>query len=642
MSVLENSFSESQVTSDSLDSGYILDTLGLPAQEKLLSLATFADDATEFYDDGTLETLHLLWQDLAAANSDQTFTHNLYQHLNDQHNLDNNYADASDPLLKSGTAVNARPGSHDEMLFYAPDLAFSQIETVTDTFANNAGNTIVAGISSREIDLNDGTSDTIDITDLPIEILQANPRIDNAVANDGRDDTGAFQAVVDWAAAEREEGASDQLTIYIPEGTFDLSETLKVDTTDVILKGSGRGRTTLQNTNNFKVGMAGLPDGEIEFKTIDQDAYLIYLNRDADNVTVTDMTLTGPDLHGGILSDGTHGLVINNLELNNFLWSSIRLFSVRDAKIHDNVFIDAGGRTDGDRGITGGSIFATYLKDSEIYNNDISESGTRDGEVYGIKGREFRNTRIHHNTINANFAIELPFEHDRFVEIDHNYLNGVVSLPRLGGGGVPKDGYTFHIHHNYFTRSYALEWARNGVEINHNVFAFDTDQDNGNLITNFSEKPAKGPTKVHNNLILNPGRGVVWHKSIYNNFSFYNNTVIANETVNSREDGLFGFHEKTDFSTIKIRDNIIEVNGLSRPLMRNQASYDAVIKNNQLSNISDVDSFDNPDTGAPQGVTEPLQFRVGANGELAVNGAEIRPAARRSNTPQFSSRRRAE
>ncbi|MEM1252324.1 MAG: right-handed parallel beta-helix repeat-containing protein [Cyanobacteria bacterium P01_H01_bin.21] len=639
MSVLENSFSESQVTSDSLDGGHILDTLGLPAQEKPLGLAAFEEDATEFYDDGTLENPYLLWQNLTATNSDQSFTHDLYQYLSNQHNLDNNYSDASDPLLKSGTAVNARPGSHDEMLFYAPDLAFSQIETVTDTFANNASNTIVAGISSRESDLNDGTPDTIDITDLPTEILQANPGVDSAVANDGVDDAAAIRAVVNWAAAERKDGASDQLTIYIPEGTFDLAETVRVNTTDVILKGAGQGRTVLQNADDFRVGTAGLPDEEIDFKSIDQKAYLLYLNRDADDVTVTDMTLTGPNVHGGILSDGTHNLVIKNLELNNFLWSSIRLFSVRDAKIHDNVFIDAGGRVNG---ITGGSIFATYLKSSEIYNNDISESGIRGGEVYGIKGREFRNTRIYNNTISASFAIELPFEHDRFVEIDHNYLDGVVSLPRLGGGGVPKDGYTFHIHHNYFTRSYALEWARNGVEVNHNVFAFDTDQDNGNLITNFSEKPAKGPTKFHNNLILNPGRGVVWHKSIYNNFSFYNNTVIANETVNSRADGLFGFHEKTDFSTIEIRDNVIEVNGLSRPLMRNQASYDAVIKNNQLSNISDVDSFDNPDTGAPQGVTESLQFRVGANGELAVNGAEIRPAAgQRSNTPQFSSRRRA-
>ena len=634
MSVLENSFAESQVTSDALNAEHILDTLGFPIQEKLSSLAPFEDNAAEFYENDTLEALYQLWQELAAADLDQAFTHSLHQYLNQQQDLGKNHADTADPVLNSDAAVNARPGSRDAMLFYAPDLAFSHVETVTDTFAKNAGRTIVASISSRESDLNDGTPDIIDITDLPTEILQANPGIDNAVANDGRDDAAAIQAVVDWAAAEREEGASDQLTIYIPEGTFDLSETVRVDTTDVILKGSGRERTTLQNTNNFQVGMTGLPDGEVEFKTIDQNAYLLYLNRDADNVTVTDMTLTGPELHGGILSDGTHGLVINNLELNNFLWSSIRLFSVRDASIHDNVFIDAGGRTKGDREITGGSIFATYLKDSEIYNNDISESGTRDGEVYGIKGREFRNTRIHHNTINANFAIELPFEHDRFVEIDHNYLNGVVSLPRLGGGGVPKDGYTFHIHHNYFTRSYALEWARNGVEVNHNVFAFDTDQDNGNLITNFSEKPAKGPTKFHNNLILNPGRGLVWHKSVYNNFSFYNNTVIANETINSRPDGLFGFNEDTDFSTIEIKDNIIKVNGLSRPLMRNEASYDAVIENNQLTNISDTDSFKNPDTGAPQGVTEPLRFRVGANGEFRVNDLEIRPA-----TPQFSRRR---
>ncbi|MFG6094677.1 hypothetical protein D0962_16125 [Leptolyngbyaceae cyanobacterium CCMR0082] len=465
------------------------------------------------------------------------------------------------------------------------------------------------------------SSTTIDITNLPPEVFEANPGLDNAVANDGRDDSTTIQAAINWLTAESR--ADTTATLYIPEGVFDLAKTLNVNRANIVFKGAGRGRTVLQNRSSFKVGTQGLPDGETVFDSIDQNAYLFSLKKTANNVSFTNMTLTGPEIHGAIFSGRNQGLVLKNLEFKDFLWSSVRLFQVKNATIHDNIFIDAGGQGHGDSGITSGSIFATYLKDSEIYNNDISKSGQRNINVYGIKGRQFRNVRISNNSIKTDFSIELPFENDRFVEIDHNYLSGTISIPKFGGGNIPEDGFTFHIHHNYFTSSYSLEWARNGAEINNNVFVFDTGKDHGNLISNFGEEPANGPTKFHNNLIVNPGRGVVWHKGIYNNFSFYNNEVIANQTETPRKAGLFGFHKKTDFSTIEIKDNLIRVNGISRPLMRNQDSYRAVIENNKLINIADVNDFNNPETGSPQGLLEPLNFRVGVNGEFTVNGTEL-------------------
>ncbi|MBT9314816.1 right-handed parallel beta-helix repeat-containing protein [Leptothoe spongobia] len=464
---------------------------------------------------------------------------------------------------------------------------------------------------------------TIDITNLPQAVFEAHPGLDNAVANDGRDDAETIQAVLKWLKARRTAGNTQPTTIYIPAGTFDLANPLKVQTANITIKGAGPGQTILKNAPSFKVGTQGLPDGETVFDSINQDAYLFTVKEATNNVSFMNMTVSGPTIHGAILSGRNQGLVVKNLEFNDFLWSSVRLFEVRNAKIHNNVFIDAGGQSEGNSGITGGSIFATYLKNSEIYNNKISKSRQREGNVYGIKGREFRDTRIYNNTINTNFAIELPFENDYFVEIDHNYLNGAISVPKFAGGEVPKDGFTFHIHHNYFTRSYSLEWARNGAEVDHNVFVFDPDKDGGNLISNFASEPANGPTKFHNNLIVNPGRGIVWHENIYNNFSFYNNEVIANKTKTPRTAGLFGFHEKTDFSTIAIKNNLIKINGVSRPLMRNQQSYGATIENNQLVNVSDANKFDNPSTGATRGLTAPLAFQVGANGEFAVNGQEL-------------------
>lgn len=468
---------------------------------------------------------------------------------------------------------------------------------------------------------------TLDITNLPQAVFEAHPGLDNAVANDGKDDSNTIRAVLKWIKTERAAGNAQALTIYFPEGTFDIAKTVKVNTANVTFKGAGQGGTILKNASSFKVGRKGLPDEETVFDSINQNAYLFSLNDAANNVSFMAMSLRGPHIHGAIVSGYNQGLAVKGVELKNFLWSAIRLFSVEDATLHNNVFIDAGGQSKGNSGITGGSIFATYLKNSEIYNNKISKSRQRESNVYGIKGREFRNTRIYNNTINTNFAIELPFENDRFVEINHNYLNGAVSVPKFSGGNVPEDGVSFHIHHNYFTRSYSLEWARNGAEVNHNVFVFDPEKDGGNLISNFGSEPANGPTKFHNNLIVNPGRGVVWNEGIYNNFSFYNNEVIANQTKTPRKAGLFGFHEKTDFSTIVIKNNLIKVNGISRPLMRNQASYGAVIENNQLVNISDTNKFNNRGTGASRGLSEPLAFQVGVDGEFSVNSQEISSAA---------------
>jgi nitrous oxidase accessory protein len=466
---------------------------------------------------------------------------------------------------------------------------------------------------------------SIDITNLPAEIFAANRGLTNAIPNDGLSDQSSIQAAIDWVAAQQTAGFVGKTTIYIPEGVFDLARTLKVDASDITFEGTGTGLTILQNSDTFNVGTEGLPDGDVVIGDINRDAYLFALDEDTDSVAFTNMTLTGPEVHGAVFAVLADNLEISEVQFKNFGWSAVRLFAVSNAKIHDNVFIDAGGQAQGTEGTTGGSVFASYLSNSEIYNNDISRSGKREGNVYGIKGREFRDTRIYNNTIDTNFAIELPFESDRLVEIDHNFLNGVVSIPKFAGGSVPENGYTFYIHHNYFTSSYSLEWPRNGAEIDHNVFVFDSKLDDGNLISGFASEPAEGPTKFHNNLILNPGRGIFWSEGVYNNFSFYNNEVIANETITPRVEGLFGFNGNTDFSTIAIKDNIIKVNGLSRPLLRNEESYGATIENNILTNVSDLNKLSNLDTGAPRGLLEPLLFTVGVDNKWMVDGFDLSP-----------------
>jgi nitrous oxidase accessory protein len=307
---------------------------------------------------------------------------------------------------------------------------------------------------------------------------------------------------------------------------------------------------------------------------------------------------------------------------------------MKGAKIHDCEFIDAGGRWDRGMpglkgGITGGGIFAIWMADCEIAHNRFvrTQTGPAD-EFYGVKARQGKRCRIHHNTIEAGFSIEMPFEGDEDVEIDHNVCRHAISIPKYAGGPVPKSGSTFHIHHNWFRDSYSIEFVRNGVEIDHNFFDFDVKKDGGNLISAFGNVAAKGPASFHDNLVSNPGRGVIWINEIFNNLEIRNNHIITRTTLTPRKDGLFGFNPGGDFKTISIRDNVIECQGQARPLLRCKESYAAVIRNNQLTNVSDADRYENPRTDQRAGLESPLKFECGVHGEFTVDGWQARPSAK--------------
>lgn len=402
-------------------------------------------------------------------------------------------------------------------------------------------------------------------------------------------------------------------TIEIPEGVYQLKAPL-VPKQGMTLKGSGVGKTIITADETWDPGTKQLPQQE------NPEAYLFNFSKTS-GVTISDMTLRGPKLHGAIYCNDSDGLELHHLHLENFLWSSVRTFRMDNFRVHDCVFVDAGGK----QKHAGGALYMHWTKDSEFWNNRILKTDQHPTHYYGIKGRKAERCRIHHNTIEVGFSIEFPFENDHEVTIDHNALAATISIPKHSGGPVIEDGKSFHIHHNWIRKSYAIEFARNSVEIDHNFFDFRESDDKGNLISNFGPK-APGPAKMHHNQILNPGRGVLWTRSAYHQFHFYNNHVKAN--ITTRQDGLFGFPKDTDFKTIILRDNIIECSEEHpRPLMRNQQSYSAIIKNNKLVNISDAEEYPNPQTDAVQGLTEPLKFRCGVHGEYQVDGWEVRRIA---------------
>ncbi len=415
-------------------------------------------------------------------------------------------------------------------------------------------------------------------------------------------------------------------TVTLAEGTFKLKAPLEPKT-GVTIKGAGIEKTIITHEPGWKPSTQTLPDPEMRTKGMDTRAYLFRLQDNGSNITISGMTLRGPRLHGAIYGWANTGLHLHHLRVDDFLWTGIRTFKMTKGKIHDCEFIDAGGRwqrggkpgTKG--GITGGAIFAIWMRDFEIYNNRFTRTQTeKKDEFYGIKVRQGKQGRIHHNTINVNFSIEMPFENDEDVEIDHNVCSGTVSLPKHAGGPVPKSGRTFHMHHNWLHDSYAIEFPRNGIEIDHNLFDFDTQLDHGNLISGFGKATARGPALFHNNLVSNPGRGVIWINEIYNTFEVRNNHIITRTTKTPRKEGLFGFNKGCDFKTIAIRDNIFECIGQPRPLFRNEESYGATVENNRFTNVADEERFENRQTGRPRGLEKPLEFTCGVNGEYTVRG----------------------
>jgi len=439
-------------------------------------------------------------------------------------------------------------------------------------------------------------------------ITHANTTVDNA-------------ASLVIAVRDGEEGETIELTA----GTFELEATLELKA-GMKLKGAGIDKTIITHVAGWTPSTKSLPDPEMTLDGLDTNAYLIRIKRDTSDVTVTDMTLTCPQLHGAIFSWFPINLHLDRVRIKDTRWSGIRTFGMQKAKIHDCEFIDAGGRWENGEpgvkgGITGGGIFAIWMSDCEISHNRFirTKPGPAD-EFYGIKVRQGTRCHVHHNTIETNFSMEFPFENDEDNEIDHNVCFGTISIPKYAGGVVPKSGRTFHIHHNWMKDSYSIEFVRNGVEIDHNLFDFDSKQDHGNLISAFGDVAAKGPASLHNNLISNPGRGVIWINEVFNNIEVRNNHIVTRTTATPREDGLFGFNGGSDFKTISIKDNLIVCEGQSRPLLRSEESYASTIENNRLTNVSDDERLTNAKASRPVGLEEPLHFKCGVHGEFTVDG----------------------
>ena len=137
-------------------------------------------------------------------------------------------------------------------------------------------------------------------------------------------------------------GGAEGSAIELAAGTYRLSS--PEPKAGMTLKGAGAGKTILTHVAEWKPSTRTLPDPEMRTKGLDSGAYLVRLPEKAANITISHLTLRGPQLHGAVFGVGNENLHLHHLHLEDFLWSGIRTFSMKAARIHDCRFVDAGGR----------------------------------------------------------------------------------------------------------------------------------------------------------------------------------------------------------------------------------------------------------------------------------------------------------
>lgn len=167
-------------------------------------------------------------------------------------------------------------------------------------------------------------------------------------------------------------------TVEIAAGTYELAAPLELKAR-MTLKGAGMDKTILTNAQGWKPQTKTLPDPEMKQEGLDTGAYLIRLKRDSAGITISDMTLHGPQLHGAVFAWFPTDLHLHHLRIKETRWSGVRTFGMKKAAIHDCEFIDAGGRWDKGQpgvkgGLTGGGIFAVWMEDCEVSNNRFTRT----------------------------------------------------------------------------------------------------------------------------------------------------------------------------------------------------------------------------------------------------------------------------
>ncbi len=143
--------------------------------------------------------------------------------------------------------------------------------------------------------------------------------------------------------------------IEIGSGVFRLERPLSPKP-GMTLRGAGMAATVITHMATWRPSTKALSTPEATLKGFDKDAYLIRLPDGAAGVSLSDLTLRGPGMHGAIFGVNNREVDVSRVRIQDFLANGIRTFGLKSSRIVDCEFIDAGGRWErgGIRGVDGG------------------------------------------------------------------------------------------------------------------------------------------------------------------------------------------------------------------------------------------------------------------------------------------------
>lgn len=339
--------------------------------------------------------------------------------------------------------------------------------------------------------------------------------------------------------------------ILIRAGTYEATRTAypKSGTTISGESAHGKMRTRLVASESWQVS----PTFQSDAPPIAE--HLIGL-RKVKNVRIQNLSLISPPDHrltGGIAVYNCEDVVIERLSLRDFRWNGILLAHSSQVKLGHCELVDCSTDKVGHHG---GHIRTRWLRDSEIYHNRVTG---RTGGGYGYKAGGHRKVRIHHNVfdIRNGFSFESAHENEFEVEVDHNWMNHCISIPKGRQAADPtREGYpySFWIHHNILRHSYTIEGPRNHLIFEHNHVHID--HINGRVYTHHGGIN-EGPVTIRYNLIENVDRALIWmNEGKAEGISVYNNSVVLAD-AGTRTGTILGAYTAERFDRWTFKNNLV-------------------------------------------------------------------------------------
>ncbi len=379
-------------------------------------------------------------------------------------------------------------------------------------------------------------------------------------------------------------------TIHLGSGKFVATQTARPKSGITIagMGDSGESATQIIASPNWQ--LAAVPNET----NSGLSEYLIAV-QDAQNITIQDLVLASEPQHritGALYASDAENVTIHDVIVRDFRWAGLSIERSNGLGIYNNRIENASTEK---FKFQNGLIRTRFIKNSDIHHNTIVSTI---GSGYGYKGGGHENVQIHHNSfkLDRGFAIESAHENEFGVEISYNSINQTISIPKGGQSKNPNDEgyeYTFWIHHNLLTNSYAIEGPRNHLKIDHNYIHIE--DTGGNVYTQHGGRN-DGPVWIHNNVIENVDRGLIWvNQGVAKNIFIYNNTVTfanAGDRTGAILSAPNRSNRNNNISNWVARNNVfIAPNSQPRKLFRESgADSDITVTNNVMVNVTDVPS----------------------------------------------------